>query len=141
MSTTDLPEEQPPLQPTEETLIADKETKDISNDVPENIEDDALKTLKYSLLGPSLLKAGQDKVDQTKVHMLHNCVSNPSLRQVRRFLKSYTTLLKAPNSSTAKKNETRFLLKRSNKSSLVRASSRRRILPVIYAMPTVSSPS
>jgi DNA polymerase kappa len=75
MSTTDLPEEKPPLQPTDETLVADKETKDVSNDTPENIEDDALKTLKYSLLGPSLLKAGQDKVDQTKVQ-LHNCVTN-----------------------------------------------------------------
>lgn len=76
MSTTDLPEEQPPLQPTEETLVADKEAKDVSNDTPEDIEDDALKTLKYSLLGPSLLKAGQDKVDQTKVLVLHICVSN-----------------------------------------------------------------
>ncbi|QYS96648.1 DNA polymerase kappa [Trichoderma simmonsii] len=30
-------------------------------------QDDALKTLKYHLLGPSLTKAGQDKVDQSKV--------------------------------------------------------------------------
>ncbi len=29
--------------------------------------DDGHETLKYSLLGPSLLKAGQDSVDQTKV--------------------------------------------------------------------------
>lgn len=27
------------------------------------------RTLKYSLLGPSLLKAGQDKVDQSKVRL------------------------------------------------------------------------
>ncbi|RFU77815.1 dna polymerase kappa subunit [Trichoderma arundinaceum] len=33
----------------------------------EDNEDDALKTLKYHLLGPSLTKAGQDKVDQSKV--------------------------------------------------------------------------
>ncbi|EHK40031.1 uncharacterized protein TrAtP1_006067 [Trichoderma atroviride] len=33
----------------------------------EEDEDDALKTLKYHLLGPSLTKAGQDKVDQSKV--------------------------------------------------------------------------
>ncbi|KAM0478163.1 hypothetical protein ACHAPX_005352 [Trichoderma viride] len=33
----------------------------------EESEDDALKTLKYHLLGPSLTKAGQDKVDQSKV--------------------------------------------------------------------------
>jgi DNA polymerase kappa len=30
-------------------------------------DDDNLKTLKYHLLGPSLTKAGQDKVDQSKV--------------------------------------------------------------------------
>ncbi|KAL7954927.1 hypothetical protein V8C34DRAFT_293041 [Trichoderma compactum] len=33
----------------------------------EEHRDDALKTLKYHLLGPSLTKAGQDKVDQSKV--------------------------------------------------------------------------
>ncbi|KAL7906137.1 hypothetical protein GGI35DRAFT_116124 [Trichoderma velutinum] len=33
----------------------------------EEHQDDALKTLKYHLLGPSLTKAGQDKVDQSKV--------------------------------------------------------------------------
>ncbi|OAA56094.1 DNA-directed polymerase kappa [Cordyceps fumosorosea ARSEF 2679] len=32
-----------------------------------NQDDDKFKTLKYSLLGPSLTKAGQDSVDQTKV--------------------------------------------------------------------------
>ena len=33
-------------------------------------EDDEFKTLKYSLLGPSLTKAGQEKVDQSKVRTL-----------------------------------------------------------------------
>lgn len=33
-------------------------------------DDDAFKTLKYSLLGPSLTKAGQEKVDQGKVRIL-----------------------------------------------------------------------
>ncbi|KAF3060372.1 DNA polymerase kappa [Trichoderma lentiforme] len=33
----------------------------------EQHHDDALKTLKYHLLGPSLTKAGQDKVDQSKI--------------------------------------------------------------------------
>ncbi|KAM0247729.1 hypothetical protein ACHAQJ_009736 [Trichoderma viride] len=33
----------------------------------EEDQDDALKTLKYHLLGPSLTKAGQDQVDQSKV--------------------------------------------------------------------------
>ncbi|PKK49903.1 hypothetical protein CI102_3864 [Trichoderma harzianum] len=33
----------------------------------EQHQDDSLKTLKYHLLGPSLTKAGQDKVDQSKV--------------------------------------------------------------------------
>ncbi|KAF4337032.1 DNA polymerase kappa subunit [Fusarium beomiforme] len=67
MSLTDLPEEQPPLPSTEEPSGAEQQTKDVSKDTPEITEDDAFKTLKYSLLGPSLLKAGQDKVDQTKV--------------------------------------------------------------------------
>lgn len=33
----------------------------------EEVEQDEFKTLKYHLLGPSLTKAGQDKVDQSKV--------------------------------------------------------------------------
>lgn len=33
----------------------------------EDLEQDDFKTLKYHLLGPSLTKAGQDKVDQSKV--------------------------------------------------------------------------
>jgi DNA polymerase kappa len=33
----------------------------------EKLESDESKTLKYHLLGPSLTKAGQDKVDQSKV--------------------------------------------------------------------------
>lgn len=32
-------------------------------------DDDDFKTLKYSLLGPSLTKAGQDSVDQNKVSL------------------------------------------------------------------------
>lgn len=32
--------------------------------------DESHDTLKYHLLGPSLTKAGQDAVDQTKVHLL-----------------------------------------------------------------------
>ncbi|KAH6609000.1 hypothetical protein Trco_002346 [Trichoderma cornu-damae] len=35
----------------------------------EGNQDDALKTLKYHLLGPSLTKAGQDKVDQSKTQV------------------------------------------------------------------------
>jgi DNA polymerase kappa len=71
MIPTDLPGEQPPLQTEKETSVTEKEIKDVSEGVPEIVEDDAFKTLKYSLLGPSLLKAGQDKVDQTKVYTLH----------------------------------------------------------------------
>ncbi|KAL6920246.1 hypothetical protein ACHAPO_000893 [Fusarium lateritium] len=67
MVATDLPEEQPPFRTVKETTVTEKETKDVSEVVSENVEDGTLKTLKYSLLGPSLLKAGQDKVDQTKV--------------------------------------------------------------------------
>ncbi|RGP72766.1 DNA polymerase kappa subunit [Fusarium sporotrichioides] len=67
MVVTDIPEEQPPIQTVEETSVTENETKDVNEGVPENAEDAAFRTLKYSLLGPSLLKAGQDKVDQTKV--------------------------------------------------------------------------
>ncbi|KAJ3508544.1 hypothetical protein NM208_g15806 [Fusarium decemcellulare] len=68
MTSLDQPEEKPPLQPTEALeVIAETPETEEAKDVPEDAEDDAFKTLKYSLLGPSLLKAGQDKVDQTKV--------------------------------------------------------------------------
>ncbi|TQS33154.1 hypothetical protein Golomagni_06511, partial [Golovinomyces magnicellulatus] len=40
---------------------------DIPLDVDDAELDDELRTLKYSLLGPSLTKAGQDQVDQNKV--------------------------------------------------------------------------
>jgi DNA polymerase kappa len=40
------------------------------------VEDDNLKTLKYHLLGPSLTKAGQDKVDQSKVGE-RKCTQSP----------------------------------------------------------------
>ncbi|KAM0418679.1 hypothetical protein ACHAPT_012376 [Fusarium lateritium] len=66
MTSSDQPEEKPPSPSTEEAPEFLDEAEGIK-DIPENLEDDALKTLKYSLLGPSLLKAGQDKVDQTKV--------------------------------------------------------------------------
>ena len=36
-------------------------------DVTDAELDDEFKTLKYHLLGPSLTKAGQDRVDQSKV--------------------------------------------------------------------------
>ncbi|KJZ77557.1 hypothetical protein HIM_03281 [Hirsutella minnesotensis 3608] len=45
-------------------MIATREKEDPTQ---EEDEDDALKTLKYHLLGPSLTKAGQDSVDQSKV--------------------------------------------------------------------------
>ena len=66
MTSLDQPEEKPPS-PSTETPELPGETEDVGDDVPENPDEDALKTLKYSLLGPSLLKAGQDKVDQSKV--------------------------------------------------------------------------
>jgi hypothetical protein len=125
MSSTDQAEEKPPLQSTEEPSGAEKETNHVSRDTPETAEDDASKTLKYSLLGPSLLKAGQDTVDQTKVHILTTGTSKSPLTQLPRFLKSSTTLPKDPNSSIAKKNETRSSHKRSNKLSHERLNSRR----------------
>ncbi|KAF4974721.1 hypothetical protein FZEAL_8391 [Fusarium zealandicum] len=63
-------EEKPPLPSTEEISKIANEIQDLGpQDVPDDLDEDALKTLKYSLLGPSLLKAGQDKVDQTKVRL------------------------------------------------------------------------
>ncbi|KAI9171872.1 DNA polymerase kappa [Paramyrothecium foliicola] len=47
------------------SISMDPEPVDETNQIKE--EEDDLKTLKYHLLGPSLTKAGQDKVDQTKV--------------------------------------------------------------------------
>lgn len=67
MTSLDQPEEKPPSPSTEETPELPGETEDVKEEVTENPDEDTLKTLKYSLLGPSLLKAGQDKVDQTKV--------------------------------------------------------------------------
>ena len=45
-------------------------------------ENDELKTLKYHLLGPSLTKAGQDKVDQSKVSLGKWLESSPNLRLI-----------------------------------------------------------
>ncbi|KAM5342846.1 hypothetical protein ACJ41O_013812 [Fusarium nematophilum] len=75
MSPLDQPEDKPPSPSTDETLkpagenrdITAEETQGVKEDVPAEIDEGTSKTLKYSLLGPSLLKAGQDKVDQTKV--------------------------------------------------------------------------
>ena len=67
-------------------------------------------TLKYSLLGPSLTKSGQDNVDQQKVRILDafaliaNRVRSP---------RSSTMLPKVLNSSTTKKLETRTSRRRS----------------------------
>ncbi|CAM1510128.1 Fc.00g004630.m01.CDS01 [Cosmosporella sp. VM-42] len=41
--------------------------EDTTQELNDTLEEDKQKTLKYSLLGPSLLKAGQDSVDQSKV--------------------------------------------------------------------------
>jgi hypothetical protein len=59
MTSTDQPEESP--------------TSNHALDDNDETADDGLKTLKYSLLGPSLLKAGQDKVDQSKVPLPISC--------------------------------------------------------------------
>ncbi|KAL7945086.1 hypothetical protein V8C42DRAFT_324522 [Trichoderma barbatum] len=50
-------------EPTEESAHLEESLEENQ----EEHQDDALKTLKYHLLGPSLTKAGQDKVDQSKV--------------------------------------------------------------------------
>lgn len=47
------------------------EADDTGNGVGTSGGDEQHETLKYSLLGPSLLKAGQDSVDQSKVGLLN----------------------------------------------------------------------
>ncbi len=49
-------------------MAAPEELKTDVDEVAVEVEDgDDFKTLKYHLLGPSLTKAGQDAVDQSKV--------------------------------------------------------------------------
>lgn len=79
------------------------------------------KSLKYSLLGPSLLKAGQDAVDQRKVcrivyAMMALFVRSSNANGDIRYPRSYTKSLKDPSSSTMKRTETRFSQRRSNRS-------------------------
>lgn len=49
--------------------MSDGNTPDLDQDDESGLNEsgEKLKTLKYHLLGPSLTKAGQDKVDQSKV--------------------------------------------------------------------------
>lgn len=68
-----------------ETSAADTDdpsgsTKNLSplRNNPEENSEDAAASLKYSLLGPSLLKAGQDSVDQSKVSEIIYSVSRGS---------------------------------------------------------------
>lgn len=140
MTSLDQPEEKPPLPSTEETPELPGETEDVSEDVPENPDEDALKTLKYSLLGPSLLKAGQDKVDQSKV-----CPNLASLLGIinteSRSLRSSTMPPKDPSSLTAKRSATKSSPGRSSKSLPARPRSKRKTLLAIYATLIVSSPS
>lgn len=74
-------------------------------------------SLKYSLLGPSLTKAGQDSVDQRKVGITClealSCLkaaavtdAPPAAASVGRSLRSYTAPPRAPNISIAKRKET-----------------------------------
>ena len=49
-----------------------EESPDDSAQAPDLSKPDDFKTLKYHLLGPSLTKAGQDKVDQSKVRRTRN---------------------------------------------------------------------
>ena len=48
-------------------MASPEKPKDEVEEVVAALEEDEFKTLKYHLLGPSLTKAGQDEVDQSKV--------------------------------------------------------------------------
>lgn len=67
-------------------------------------DDDQFKTLKYSLLGQSLTKAGQDSVDQTKVCPVLERACRMRPHNNLRSRKSYIMRRKVPNSSTARKS-------------------------------------
>lgn len=91
----------------------------------EEDEDDALKTLKYHLLGPSLTKAGQDKVDQSKVIAKgFYCLElDPHmLTGRRRFQRLFIMHPRGPSILAAKNSETRSLRKRLTKSYRARRS-------------------
>ncbi|KAJ4862422.1 impB/mucB/samB family domain-containing protein [Trichoderma breve] len=54
---------------TEDSAHPEEKSPEQQPEHQEQHQDDALKTLKYHLLGPSLTKAGQDKVDQSKIQV------------------------------------------------------------------------
>lgn len=56
-------------EPTAESTVPNEEAPESEESAAlgEKLESDEFKTLKYHLLGPSLTKAGQDTVDQSKV--------------------------------------------------------------------------
>jgi hypothetical protein len=71
-------------------------------------------SLKYSLLGPSLTKSGQDNVDQSKVNKASQSEIHYLMRN--RYLKSSTMHPKDPSSSTMKKIAIRTLPRKSSES-------------------------
>lgn len=75
---------------------------------PDKQKDAHHDTLKYSLLGPSLMKSGQDAVDQQKVSTLFHSPSHYDSRLTSaRFQRSSTKHPKAPSSSRTKPSATR----------------------------------
>lgn len=82
--------------------------------IPDEKEDSEHKSLKYSLLGPSLTKSGQDSVDQSKVCGEVNVHVYRLPNFIVRFPKLSTMLRKGPNTSTMKKRVTRLLRSKSS---------------------------
>lgn len=89
------PEELPPDDVLESLLNDGGEVDDanVADALGVAEEDDEFKTLKYSLLGQSLLKAGQDSVDQSKVRRdrkrnrkVQKLMSHTSLIGIRDYL-------------------------------------------------------
>jgi len=87
-------------------------------------------TLKYSLLGPSLTKSGQENVDQTKVWLARVMKSLFNFIYIR-SRKSSTMLRKAPNTSTTRSLGTRPLHRKSSAFSRRKSSLRSSILLMI----------
>ncbi|KAK1762085.1 hypothetical protein QBC33DRAFT_552777 [Phialemonium atrogriseum] len=99
-------------------------------DTVEDVKSDH-ETLKYQLLGPSLTKAGQKSVDQSKVLLPPFCrlvcaAPNLTCNAVRRCPRSSTMLPKAPSSSTTKRPGTRSSRPRSPRSWQRSSTSRPR---------------
>lgn len=93
--------------PTKSSPMEPEESPEESAQALATGKPDDSKTLRYHLLGPSLTKAGQDKVDQSKVRIHRGANYCSYTLTSLRFPTSYITRRRAPNTSTVRRPETR----------------------------------